>query len=138
MKKTLWKFSFIFILLALLTGCPGVNGEEDNTQQEQQTSQEQETSKEEKEKEPEKQKEPEKEKEPETKQEPEKETEQEPEKQQDPENQTEPEPPVNQISLTEKIATATGSIDFENAEIEEDAVISKAILIQNLNLKVKN
>ena len=123
MKKTLWKFSFIFILLALLTGCPGVNGEEDNTQQEQQTSQEQETPKEETQKEPEKQKEPE--------------TQQKPETQQEPENQTKPEPPVNQISLTEKIAAATGSIDFENAEIEEDAVISKAILIQNLNLKGK-
>ncbi len=129
MKKTLWKFSFILILLALFTGCPGVTGEEENTQQEQQTSQEQETSKEETQKEPEKQKEPE------TKQESEKEKE--PETQQEPENQTEPEPPVNQFSLTEKIAAATGSIDFENAEIEEDAVISKAILIQNLNIKGK-
>lgn len=117
MKKTLWKFSFILILLALFTGCPGVTGEEENTQQEQQTSQEQDTPKEETQKEPEKQKEPE------TKQEP--------------ENQTEPEPPVNQISLTEKITDATGSIDFENAKIEEDAVVSKAILIQNLNLKGK-
>ncbi|MBR3645648.1 MAG: hypothetical protein IKN54_04455, partial [Lachnospiraceae bacterium] len=39
--------------------------------------------------------------------------------------------------LTEKIAAAKDSIDFENAEIGQDAVVSKALLIKNLNLNGK-
>jgi len=82
MKKTLWKFSFILILLALLTGCPkpndGITDEENNE-----------------------------------------------------------DPPKTELSLTQKIAAATTSIDFENAEIEEDAVISKTLVVKNLNLNGK-
>ena len=82
MKRSIFKFSFILILLALLTGCPkpndGITDEENNE-----------------------------------------------------------DPPKTELSLTQKIAAATTSIDFENAEIEEDAVVSNAILIKNLNLKGK-
>ena len=45
------------------------------------------------------------------------------------------EPPKE--TLTEKIAAAKDSIDFENATIDENAVVSKAILIKNLNLNGK-
>ena len=46
-----------------------------------------------------------------------------------------PEPNTAEKSLSEKIAAATeASIDFENATISEDAVISKAITIKNLKL----
>lgn len=82
MKKSIFKFSFILILLALLTGCPKPNDsitDEENNE----------------------------------------------------------DPPKTELSLTQKIAAATTSIDFENAEIEEDAVVSNAILIKNLNLKGK-
>lgn len=82
MKKSIFKFSFILILLALLTGCPkpndGITDEEKNE-----------------------------------------------------------DPPKTELSLTQKIAAATTSIDFENAEIEEDAVISKALVVKNLNLNGK-
>ncbi len=44
------------------------------------------------------------------------------------------EPPAPKETLTEKIAAAKDSIDFENATIDENAVVSKAILIKNLNL----
>lgn len=37
-------------------------------------------------------------------------------------------------NLTEKIAAAQGSIDFEGAEIAQDAEVSKAITIKNLKL----
>jgi hypothetical protein len=47
------------------------------------------------------------------------------------------EPPAPKETLTEKIAAAKDSIDFENATIDENAVVSKAILIKNLNLNGK-
>lgn len=47
------------------------------------------------------------------------------------------EPPAPKETLTEKIAAAKDSIDFENATIGEDAVVSKAILVKNLNLNGK-
>ncbi|MBO4533387.1 MAG: hypothetical protein J5726_06790 [Treponema sp.] len=43
----------------------------------------------------------------------------------------------NELTLTQKIAAAQTSIDFENAKISEDAVVSKAIVIKNLNLDGK-
>ena len=43
------------------------------------------------------------------------------------------ETPVTQ-TLTEKIAATQDVIDFEDATIQEDAVVSKALLIKNLNL----
>ena len=46
--------------------------------------------------------------------------------------------PESVETLSDKIAAATtDSIDFENAKIEEDAVISKALIIKNLNLNGK-
>ena len=41
---------------------------------------------------------------------------------------------ITDDSLTEKIASAQGSIDFEDAEIAEDAEVSTAITIKNLKL----
>lgn len=53
------------------------------------------------------------------------------------EPKTDNDPPKTEISLTQKISAAQTSIDFENATIEEDAVVSKAILVKNLNLNGK-
>ena len=117
MKNRLFELSFIFVLLAFfLTGCPKIADSDysDGVAEGQKTSQE---------KEPEKEKDQDKDKESEKDKEPEKE----------PENPNEP----GKTELTEKIAAAKDSIDFENATIDENAVVSKAILIKNLNLNGK-
>ena len=93
MKKNLFKFSFILILAALLTGCPKTVDSPKNVDN--------------------------------------------PEKTEEPKKENEPPKTEISLTLTEKIAAATTSIDFENAQIEEDAVVSKAIIIKNLDLKGK-
>ena len=93
MKKNLFKFSFILILAALLTGCPKTVDSPKNVDN--------------------------------------------PEKTEEPKKENEPPKTEITLTLTEKIAAATTSIDFENAQIEEDAVVSKAIIIKNLDLKGK-
>ena len=117
MKNRLYKLSFVFVLLAFfLTGCPKIADSDysDAVTDGQKTSQEKES---EKEKDQDKDKETDKDKESEN----------------EPENPNEP----GKTELTEKIAAAKDSIDFENAEIGQDAVVSKAILIKNLNLNGK-
>ena len=121
MKNRLFKLSFIFVLLAFfLTGCPKIadSGYSDSVEEGQKTSQEKES---EKEKDQDKDKEAEKDKEKDK------------ESEKEPENPNEP----GKTELTEKIAAAKDSIDFENAEIGQDAVVSKALLIKNLNLNGK-
>lgn len=54
----------------------------------------------------------------------------------DPINKT-PSNSLDDLSLTIRIEAADSSIDFENAKISQDAVVSKAILIKNLNLDGK-
>ena len=41
---------------------------------------------------------------------------------------------TEELSLTEKIAEAEGSIDFENLEIAEDASVDSKVTIKNLKL----
>lgn len=121
MKNRLFKLSFIFVLLAFfLTGCPKIADTDysDGVTDGQKTSQEKES---EKEKDQDKDKEAEKDKESDK------------ESEKEPENPNEP----GKTELTEKIAAAKDSIDFENAEIGQDAVVSKALLIKNLNLNGK-
>ena len=41
---------------------------------------------------------------------------------------------TEELSLTEKIAEAEGSIDFENLEVAEDASVDSKVTIKNLKL----
>ena len=107
MKKGILKFSFIVVLLAFFLTGCPKISE---TGYSDSVPQDQQTSQE---KDPEKEKDTDKDKEPEK------------------------EPEKKELTLTEKIAAAKDSIDFENAEIGQDAVVSKALLIKNLNLNGK-